>query len=84
MASSSSRRLLLVAVAFLAAIGIGSGSQPAASADSALGAVVWLDALPHDGIADPFGPPRANASFGEAKLKIASRSFEHGLGTHAP
>ena len=84
MASSSSRVLLLVAVAFLAAIAIAAPSQALASADSAPGAVVWLDALPQGEIADPFGPPRANASFGEAKLKIAGRSSDRGLGTHAP
>jgi hypothetical protein len=74
-------RLLIVVVSLFAAGPLG---EAGASSEAAASNSVRLDALPRGGIADPFGPPRANASFGEAPLKLAGRSFEHGLGTHAP
>lgn len=45
---------------------------------------VGLDALPHGFIANPYGPPRRNVSFGKNRLTLGSTPFEHGLGTHAP
>jgi hypothetical protein len=45
---------------------------------------VWLDEIRHGFIANWYGPPRAKLSFGKTPFLIAGRSFERGLGTHAP
>lgn len=59
-------------------------TTPADSPAPAPADTVWLDDLPHGFIANPYGPPRSRLSFGKTPLRIAGRSFDRGLGTHAP
>ncbi|MCL4177222.1 MAG: NPCBM/NEW2 domain-containing protein [Verrucomicrobia bacterium] len=57
---------------------------PTAPVESPPPASTWLDDLPHGFIANPYGPPQSRLSFGKTPLRIAGRSFDRGLGTHAP
>lgn len=45
---------------------------------------VWLDEVAQGFIANPYGPPNRNQSYGKGTLRIAGKEFGHGLGTHAP
>lgn len=46
--------------------------------------VVYLDSLAFKEIINPYGPPLRKKAFGHYPLTIAGKSFERGIGTHAP
>jgi alpha-galactosidase len=55
----------------------------ATASDARPGPAVWLDTLDLSGIEQGWGEPHANASVEGHPLRIAGKTYERGIGTHA-
>ena len=45
---------------------------------------VWIDEIPVGQVINYYGSPEINKSFGGDSIRIKNKTFERGLGTHAP